>query len=146
MLLFLTGAGGFAGAQGFIGKPLHKVQKELEQHLAKNRLQGRLYRENETLALQLEDPKFRQARFTYAFREGRCIEERIIACDTCVLKYFHDNLAKKAYGWEALNDSTYVSKFGRHLRMSRQLGAQPMLLIQRIHWSRREYEARLRSR
>ena len=141
-LMFLS-ATSMARAQGFIGKPVHKVRKQIETHMAKEGVQGRLHENGETLTLLMNDPAFKQAQFTYRFENGRCVEEKITACDTCVLKYFNENLQKN-YGWTPVNDSTYLSRYGKHLRMTRQLGAQPELLIQHISLTRREYEALVR--
>jgi hypothetical protein len=129
-------------AQGFIGDDAKKVRKKLQNYISSNNIKADIKETADTITLNITDSSKRPAVFKFRMAAGKCFEEIKLACDSCIEKYANETLSATSYGWKKVNDSTFVSKYSKHMMMIVMMnGSSPSLRITRTTWNRQAYNA-----
>jgi hypothetical protein len=135
-----------AYSQSYIGLSKEKTRQKLEKYLAKYSVAGDFLETDSTTLLSINDTRNKPASFVFVFSDNKCIEEKKLACDSCVMKYLSETLADKRMEWRKINDSTYLSKYSKHLMMVINInGAGSSLQLRKTNWNRKTYQGIVKS-
>jgi hypothetical protein len=130
-----------ATSQGFLGKSKRQVKRNLAKYSLASNAKPVMHETDSTIELLIRDSSYKEADFIYKFNNrNRCVAEYRVACDSCLQKYLHEALDKKAYQWIEIDPRLFVSAYSRHLLIEVVPGAQNQtMIIRKIDWTRKEY-------
>ena len=129
-------------SQNFIGDGSKKIRKKLQHYITTNNISAQITETADNITLYISDSTKKPAVFKFNMAAGKCFEEIKLACDSCIAKYANETLRMTSYGWKKMNDSTFISKYSKHMMMIVLMnGSSPSLRIVKTTWDRRAYNA-----
>jgi hypothetical protein len=128
--------------QSYINLSQNKVRQKLDNYLLKFDIKGDISETDSSTILSITDTRRKPASFLFLYSDGKCVEENKLACDSCVTKYLEETLADKKMEWRKMNDTTYLSKYSKHLMMIITVnGTASSLIIRKTNWDKKAYKA-----
>ncbi len=130
-------------SQGYLGLTRKQVQKGFEKYISKNDYeQSKVVQTDTSIILFIRDSTIKPMDFSCYFGESRvCLKEISIAdCDTCLRKNMDTALGKEKYGWKKIGIDSYVSKYGKKIKMHLfKTDKDFRLVAEKVRWNRKEY-------
>ncbi len=131
-------------SQEYINKTRIQVKKELKNYETAEGIGKTTVTETDsTVLFSIRKSGASPTGFKYAFdKKGKCISEKVEAgCDSCLVKYLQEVLAKEKYHWKKINENQYVSDYASKLMI--ELPPEKNIRyfkILRMDWSKELYD------